>query len=458
MRGYISIVFCITTLVWSYAEAVSTNKTSFDVGYSNFVSSSEPYFGDQYNATSLSTYGLGYQLHNQKTGERKKIDAQTFYSFGEDEVYINPSEVYWDFGSEDEELVLGRKKYKWSEADEIWNTGLWQPQFRWNRLRPENQGLVGGFYKSKIKKSLSLTAFVSPIFIPDTGVTFREKNGKIESQNPWFRPPPETTNLFDTETEVFATIEVPDASEVVVNPGLGFRLDGEINDQQSWGAAYAHKPVNQIMNAFNYQLRTTDVGGGVDLTFYPWVAYHNLYTGDWKYQDRKYSHLVSATYEDPTRLFEDPNLNYQRLEESFIVSWITRWNMSGEGETATQLYGGYMRYWGGSATDGGDPVSEGTQFELRPRFVSVGKLGIRYPVWMKSGKLYGSLEGNYDVLMKGGTVLTKAEFVFNSGWAIAANMDLIGVIEDQGEGFYKNSFVNTYRANDVVQLGMSYVF
>lgn len=445
------------TLVGPASWAETAGTTSFEIGYSNFVSSGEPYFGQDYNSNSLSTAGLGFDLENKKPGEKSRVDISAFYSFGEDKAYINPSQAYFDYGGPDEELVIGRKKYNWSEADEAWNTGLWQPQFRWNRLRPESQGLVGGFWQKKISKKNEIKLFVSPVFVPDTGVSFEEKDGTLQSKNPWFRPPPPTMELFDEVTDVYARVEIPKASEVLFNPGFGLRIDRQATQKERYGLAYGYKPVNQIMNAFDYQVRSATEGGGAYLTFFPWVVYHHLVTADWKYQDRRYGHLMSYTYEKPTRQFEDPLLNYQTLEESFIVSWMSSWNISGEGDSATKLYGGYMRFWGGSSEDGGDTVSEGTQFELRPRFVSVGKLGLRYPIWTKYRRLYNSFEVNYDAIMEGGTILTQLEYLFQDGWVMGLNVDLIGVFEEQ-EDLYKNSFVNTYRANDLVKLRMSYVY
>ena len=54
-------------------------------------------------------------------------------------------------------------------------------------------------------------------------------------------------------------------------------------------------------------------------------------------------------------------------------------------------------------------------------------------------------------------MLSQLEWMFQDTWTLGLNMDLIGVLNEQ-DGFYKNSFVNTYRANDLVKVRMSYVY
>lgn len=451
------LAFCITTLVVDAGFASKTTTTEFGMNYSNFVSGNQTYFGEDLKAKNLATAGLGLRMQTGQGSEESLVDVKTFFSFIEDRSYVNLKEAYYDFGRRGEDLVLGRKLYTWSVADEAWMTGLWQPQFAWDRARPEQQGIFGGFWAKRVSEKKNLKVFVSPIFVPDDRVRFRENNGRLESSNPWFRGPPPTGNVLNTETAIFNKIEYPEVGEVILNPGLGFRLDHSISEEKTLGFAYAYKPINQILNAFDYRLRAADVSGGVDLTFYPWVGYHNLLTTDWTHQDREYIHNLSATYESPTRLFRDPNLNYQQLKDSYVLSWLTRWNLKGEGSSATQVYGGYMRHFGGTESDGGDVISEGTQFESKNVFYSAFKLGLKYPVWTKARRLVNSIEMNYDVLLRGGVLLSQFEYVIGDAWVMNANIDLIGMVQ-KAEDAYKQNWINAYKANDKVSLGMTYVY
>ena len=56
--------------------------------------------------------------------------------------YVNIRELYSKFRiGEQSELNVGRKLMNWSAIDNIWNLGVIQPQFKWNPLNPQNQGL-----------------------------------------------------------------------------------------------------------------------------------------------------------------------------------------------------------------------------------------------------------------------------------------------------------------------------
>jgi hypothetical protein len=439
------------------APKVRAQDESFvEVNFANtyFTSSNTEYFGSDLKARNLPVVGLSY-LRKKSQGTRESVlDVSMFYSGSEDAAYINLPEAYYDFGELNEDLALGRRRYTWSLADEFWQTGFWQPQFAWDRMRPEQLGFVGGFWSSDLTPTNRLKVFVSPIFVPDDRTRYRESNGQLLSKNPWFRGPPLRAPVLGVETDVFANIKVPDTSDVLLNPGAGFRWEHDLTPRQTLGLAYAYKPINQILNAFDYKLRT---GSGVDLTFHPWVGYHALATLDWSFSTDRSLHHLSLTHENPSQLLSNPDFNYQRLTESLVASWISRWNLAGEGATASQLYVGYMRHWGGRIDDGGDALSDGTQFETRNFYFSVARLGFRHPVWTKARTLFNSIEVNYDALLRGGTVLSQLEYGFSDAWVVTFNMDLIGVFQTV-EPQYQNNWINTYRANDKATLGLTYVY
>jgi hypothetical protein len=187
------------------------------------------------------------------------------------------------------------------------------------------------------------------------------------------------------------------------------------------------------------------------------VGYHHLFTTDWKFEDRRFGHLASFTYEAPTRLLDDESMVYQQLKDSYVLSWLSFYNVKGEGPSAFKIYGGYQRHFGGFAPDGGEVIQEGTQFDIRPRYLSTFKLGAKYPIWNRVRRLQNGIEVNYDTIMNGGTVLSEVEYAFENAWVVSLNMDLIGVLSEVNP-VYKNNFINSYRANDRVQLRFNYVY
>lgn len=432
--------------------------SEFQISHQSFIRANEPYFGGELNHEQLSTAGIQVNHLRDRGKSESAIQASAFYSFDEGLPYYNIEQFYYAVESGDHVAAIGRKKHNWSVADQAWETGLWQPQFRWDRLRPEEQGFIGGFWQKDLHKKGRLRAMVSPIFLPDTGVEFEKKKGEFSSANPWFKPPPPTVVVLGEETQVYEYLEMPALSEVVFNPGLAVQYEHQIDESNQATVSYGYKPINQVMNSFKYKLRAAEDGGGVRLEFYPWVAYHHLLTTEHVYKDRYYTNTLSATYEVPTRLMEDDDMVYQDLREAYVLSWLGSYALAGEGDSAFRVFGGYMRFFGGYLPDGGDNFDPGkTQFELRPRFLSVFKAGLSYPVWHTKRRLRNKIEVNYDNILNGGTVLTEVEYAFNKNLFFTTQLDLIGVFETS-EDIKKSSFINSYRANDRLQVRLSYVY
>ena len=91
-----------------------------------------------------------------------------------DFIYFNISELYLFYKYELEkplysvesiEFHLGRKIKNWSEGDEYWDLGLWNPLTRWNPLHPVTNGLVGSFLTLKAKRWES-DFFIGALYLP----------------------------------------------------------------------------------------------------------------------------------------------------------------------------------------------------------------------------------------------------------------------------------------------------
>lgn len=458
MRFLLASLGCIALVLSGAGKVLASAPSEFQISHQNFIRSNQKYFGSDFNQDQLSTVGLDLNIDRESSRSKTELHVVPFYSFNESTFYTNLSEFYHTFKTDSADISLGRKKNNWSVADETWKTGLWQPQFRWDRMRQESQGLTGFLFERPISKKHKVNAFVSPIFIPDDLVDFREENGKFVSENPWFKPPPNRAKVFGVDNEIYAYLETPDIASVVLNPSIAFQYEYEMNKFNTFSFAYGYKPINQILNSLAYKFLIAGVDdSGVELKIYPFVAYHHLLTTEHRFEDRYFTNNLSATLEKPTRLLENEDIVYQRISDAVTLSWLGSYALSGEGDSAFRVYGGYMRTFGGYEADGGDVFDSGTQFEIRQRYLSVFKTGLSYPVWNKTRRVRNNIEANYDTIINGGTVLSEVEVAFTDHLFFSTSVDLIGVFETN-EGTKKSNFINTYRANDRVQLRLSYVY
>src|SRR5690606_33789215 len=110
------------------------------------------YVGERSSSTQLSTYtqfaaelnfetqspGFSYKINALGQGAFERSDE--FY-FGIPEFYMKPRQLAPGI-----DLTIGRQKRVWSELDQEFNLGVWQPQLRWDYLAPIQQGLTGVFF------------------------------------------------------------------------------------------------------------------------------------------------------------------------------------------------------------------------------------------------------------------------------------------------------------------------
>ena len=122
------------------------------------------------------------------------------------------------------QLSAGRRKQDWSTADQEWGLGLWEPRFTWDPLRPRRDGLSGFFYNYH-SKFWRLTAFASPLSVPDRSFPVKAEGGRLTSSSPDFVPPYQATEI-DTDQAhprfgINYSIAMPPLSELLLNAGFG---------------------------------------------------------------------------------------------------------------------------------------------------------------------------------------------------------------------------------------------
>lgn len=449
----LALVGGAANIAWGY----STAKTALNVEYSSYVRSNQNYFGSDEKSDSLSTAGLSLKYDYRKGRRHSHIDLSAFHSFSEDHSYLNVRDFYFDYTRANTNVTVGRRRYTLSAADESWQMGLWQPRFMWDEMSPEQNGLTGIFISNSENKTTRVNFFISPLFIPEETQKYEEKNGKITSRNPWFRPPPPQADIFDQLTEVRAVIDEPPIEDVVSAFSLAVRVDHEVNKNITVGGAYGVMPLNQMLLGYRYKLVTANGEQYARINIEPTFPYHHLLTGDVRTQSGRWSTVSSLTYESPFRLDRSSHKITQQIRDLVMASFTVDYDLIGEGASATQIYGGLIKVWGGIAPDGGEDMTGSTQFELRPRWFEAVRLGIRHPIWSKYRRLINSFEVTYDHKQNGAVLSTQAEYNFYDAWIATASLDLLGVFDTRVTE-YDTAFIRQYRANDRVSVGLSYVY
>ncbi len=226
--------------------------------------------------------------------------------------YANVKELYYSTGG----LQLGRKKFDWSLLDDHWHLGFVQPQFRWDPLVPESQGLTGIFWtigNDDQTHPMGLRLFVSDLYLPDQGASYQLQNGSFQSVNPWFQQMP-TQIQFDASGKVVNhlnwDVQIPDTSKVVLRPSaMAQYFYGHEHKDLYAAASVGYKPSNQLLMAVNSGTLPTPQ---TDVTIVPEVYNHTVGAIDIRQSFQSWYLGMSALVENPASPESLPsNLNYR---------------------------------------------------------------------------------------------------------------------------------------------------
>lgn len=195
---------------------------------------------------------------------------------------LNVQQLYYQEGF----LSIGRKKEDWSLVDEHFNLGLYSPQYKWNPVTPESQGLTGIYFRihpDEKDTKWGLLLFASLLSIPDQGAGYSLKNGEFESKNPWFSEPPSQVRFASTgvQDRFLYQIEPPQTNKILFNQGYAAELYyGHLDDGFFFQSAYAYKAANQLAMALDGYIGTQD---NVNVQVNPGVFFHTLMSTDIQY-------------------------------------------------------------------------------------------------------------------------------------------------------------------------------
>lgn len=363
---------------------------------------------------------------------------------------LGSSEV---FGNSQLKARIGRVREEWSEADRRFDLGLWEPLYRSDLARPIQAGLLGGFVEWK-NELFEVTAFASPIFIPDRGSPIEVRDGKIDSKSPWFVSPPSEVTVLGTNTPIHYNLDLPSMGKIILHGGAGAQARvGKI--QGAWGSvSYAYKPVNRLMMAVDGYLGLGSNEVLTMTTLHPRVIYHHLLSLDTGYKTANWQAGASFISECPVKDETPANWTIQDTKPAQVLALTGDYAITGTLRSGIRAEAGVLLVQGGDSIDVGIDANGGTRFESRFLFRRALMAGLKAPI----GRFLVAGRATYDVPRAISLMSLDISFSPARQWWLTAGADLLGSGESAEDTAKYGNSISRYRANDRVHAGVSYVF
>ncbi|MGE0632699.1 MAG: hypothetical protein AB7O96_09840 [Pseudobdellovibrionaceae bacterium] len=412
---------------------------------------------------SLNMLQIGAQQEWQTPlfASRFKLDAAGSVSGNERQAYLNLPEAFLSYRPlEQLQVGLGRRLFAWNDLDSEWKTGFFQPLGSQDPLRTMEGGLTGIHFEWH-SDHFQFTIVPVSVYVPTLGPEIREKNDKLVSPSPWFRPPRDEIYLSDeVPTVIHYNLILPKGKDVVNNNGSAIRTVVGNKKEGVWiQAAWAYKPMNQLAFEYDRSLRTlSESDPHAEVNIRPNVAYHEVYGGDLGWTGQQNQIFLSYFVDSPKETEHTRGWVYQRIAPA--KAWGARWNSN------VTYYNGdpvavslsFMRINGGKTYDVDVDGSE-THTLLGDRFLFTDAAKIRLsgsPIQIFRKNLKSSIQYLYDQDQKGGWFNAEFRYFPERTLALHLGADVLGITTNSPA--QRDQFLNEYRSNDRLYTGISYVF
>lgn len=404
------------------------------------------FLSSDYESTDKKTFAfIGATLRSDaKSDDAFKINLTGQYAVGNSVLsFLNIREIYYaNVSDEKSQVHLGRRLHNWSSLDTIWNLGIFQPQFKWNPLLPENQGLTGLFWTKK-NGEFGLTLFASPLYIPDQSASYELKDGQFQSVNPWFSNPPQNVKFQGQTLPIDYDITKPETSRIIFQTQYGAQV------RLGQGAGYfanfsgIYKPANQLALGYKGVLVTTRVR--VDVA--PQIYFENAYAADLGYRQPWGIAQLSLLYSNPRPPTFDPTYNAPEFQPSLSFGPQIFYRFK-----PFDFFIGYLDTSGGEVKDvGPDASPDRPSLSQRFLFRQALQLQVSYSdIFWKQVRFDSSLQ--FKTSTKEGFRQIKFKNAFNirGPWAFWLDFVLI----DTDSSIQTN--IEAYKSLDQLWLGASY--
>ncbi len=446
--------------------------SSQSASYLNLDLRQDRYLGGVQHSTQQSNYTqMAAELFlapDKVKSLNYKLNARGQGAFeSRDESYLGVPEAYVGTANSRVTVTAGRKIRTWSRIDEEFHLGVWQPELRWDYLKPQQQGLTGLFLEAEVSRRLRFTVFGSGVNLPDQGPQYRLDNGRFYSSNRWFQQPAGNLGLFRgtafaSDAPLYFQVDRPDDKKLFFNPSIAAAMDYQ-NDGFWLRTNYAYKPRNQIHLGLECT-NCANLGGGTPLeitaTIHPKIVMHHVATIETGF-DRVDDHgWVSLTAEFPDRS-QFPNEYEEAPLDDVLIAGLAYQHYLGRriiGRPSWLQYS-YLRVFEVGSKSKASLLKEEDQVQSSlDRYPLKDVAAFDWKILLSqfsSSKLNWTNRYLYSIPEQGGWLSSQLEL--NQGpvnWLLGA--DILGSSVSPASN--KAGLFTRYRANDRVFGGVSYVF
>lgn len=405
------------------------------------------FISPDYENTEQKTFGFfgASLLPDSKKTDIVIVNLTGLYAAGQPALsYLNIRELYFNYQIDaSSKFYFGRKINNWSQLDSEWNIGFFNPQFRWNALAPEHQGLTGLFWDKK-QAMWELSLFASPFYIPDQGPGYELKDGKFQNSNPFFSSPPQNVSFQNgVILPIDYELEKPETSEVVFQTLYGAQL--HLGEKQGFFANVSgmHKPANQLSLGY----KVVGVVDRVRINVLPKVYTETNLAADLGYRDDWGALNFSVLHSNPKAAAYDAGFNAPEFEESLSYGPQLSLDLK-----PFSIQMAYLDTTGGDVKDIGPDASSDRQ-ALSQRFLFRQAFQIQLShadVFLNSFRLDTSFQYRQSEKDEFKQIRFKQRLNIRGPWAFWIDALLIETAEET------SSNMEPYRNLDQVFLGVTY--
>jgi hypothetical protein len=448
-------------VVW-LSPAFGLGSIAVDLNQSRYLGPAQSQQASNYTRLgldlNLETSSPGFSYHANALAQGYAERQDEFY-FGVPEFYLQPRRLAPGFS-----LTIGRQKRTWSKLDEQFSLGVWQPQLRWDYLRPVQQGLTGVFFDWTLSAQMRLTFFTSPMSLPDQGPQYRLDDGQFVSENRWFSPPQSRVQLFEGSTgdaPLYFEIENPSEEDLVMHSSFGMGLRYDLSATVWSQLNYAYKPRNQIhlgLECSNCLLLPGSTPAEVTVLIHPKIVNHHVATWELGFDRIEDRGWISVTGDFPqgsgmpaeyAEASLDSNVFVGGSYQVFVREWF---------RVPAWIDYSYLRsFTVRRPLTGGVIDSDEVRSSLdRYAFREVASVGFKFLLSQRRGRrLHLDARYLYSVPEQGGWISSQLDYRVGA-MGFSFGFDFVGAQVDSDSS--RAGLLSQYRANDRVSAGMTYVF
>ena len=234
------------------------------------------YLSEPGSSLQLKDYFSLYSNLNYETEKNnlffKANGLGEFFFDKTQQFYFNIPEMYLSYDYdlkikrfvESIKVYVGRHIKTWSQADEYWELGTWNPLNLWDPVHPSQNGLVGAFL-DVVSKNWILEFYVGGIHLPNVEPVLKndKKTGQILAPSRWKFPLYETAIVRGIELDINYLVDVFFERFLHDSYILSLKTWAYENQNLWLKGSFGYKPVNAVFVVANNKdrLKVSDSNG-----------------------------------------------------------------------------------------------------------------------------------------------------------------------------------------------------